>query len=302
MISSIKVGSYENLLGKSIYFRIILFICLPIHLFIDGNIVYERTFVSGYILLMILTGFAFWNTSQQFFISFLITLPHFYFNPVGFPEWQGFVIQWGAYFLISFTTTLLIKKNIRERNNVIQLIRVLANTLDSKDPYTANHSEKVARYSLMIAEEMGLSKKQKEDIYIGGLLHDIGKIGVPESILFKQSGLTDEEFEKIKMHPVIGFKILKDIPFFRENGILDMILFHHERIDGNGYPKGLKGNEIPLVARIMAVADSYDAMTSNRIYREGRTREYAISEITKNIGIRYDYDVVNAFLKTLNKE
>ncbi|WP_063255103.1 HD-GYP domain-containing protein [Neobacillus niacini] len=173
MISSIKVGSYENLLGKSIYFRIILFICLPIHLFIDGNIIYERTFVPGYILLMILTGFAFWNTWHQFFLSLLITIPHFYFNPNGFPEWQGFVIQWGAYFLLSFTTTLLIKKNIRERNNVIQLIRVLAKTLDSKDPYTANHSEKVARYSLIIAEEMGLSKKQKEDIYIGGLLHDI---------------------------------------------------------------------------------------------------------------------------------
>ncbi|MEH7010211.1 HD domain-containing phosphohydrolase [Neobacillus niacini] len=92
----------------------------------------------------------------------------------------------------------------------------MANTLDSKDPYTANHSENVARYSLMIAEEMELSKKQKEDIYIGGLLHDIGKIGVPESILFKQSSLTEEEFEKIKMHPVIGYNILKHIPFFKK--------------------------------------------------------------------------------------
>src|SRR4051812_35761882 len=105
VISSLKVGSYDNLLGKTIFFRIILFICLPIHLFIDANIFNEGTFVFGYIVLMVLTGFAIWNSWHQFFLSQLITLAHFYFSPFGFPGWQQFVIQWGAYFLLSFTTT-----------------------------------------------------------------------------------------------------------------------------------------------------------------------------------------------------
>jgi putative nucleotidyltransferase with HDIG domain len=191
---------------------------------------------------------------------------------------------------------------IKQKENTLQLTFTLANALDSRDHYTANHSENVAYYAKKIAQEMNLSKMTCEHIYIGGLLHDIGKIGVPEAILTKPSRLTNEEFVIIKKHPVIGYNMLKHITKFKKNGILNIILHHHERYDGQGYPRSIAGVKIPLAARIMAVADSFDAMTSKRVYRSELDLEYTIDEIRKNAGKQFDPEVVNVFLKIWNRE
>ena len=181
----------------------------------------------------------------------------------------------------------------------------LASAIEAKDRYTRGHTERVTKYALIIAGElnnngiMHLSKKFLDDLYISGLLHDIGKIGVPEQILSKETRLTDEEFAQIRMHPLRGAEILKNLPEFDE--CLKGVKYHHERYDGGGYPEGLKGDEIPLIAAIVAVADTYDAMTSDRTYRKALPRETAIAEIDKNVGIQFNPVVARAFLELCKK-
>lgn len=299
MMKTSQLESIQAIVEKTSLFRVIFFIFLPIALYIDF-ITYESIGVL-YISLMILTGLAFHFIGIQILISGLLVLIRHNFSPDSFINWDLIFFQWVAYFLISFVILIISQKYLEQRANIIQLTKVLAKSLDSRDPYTADHSEKVAQYSKMIAEEMGFSKSQTEDIYNGGLLHDIGKIGVPEAILTKPSRLTEQEYSKIKEHPTIGYNILKVIPSFRSNGILDIVLFHHERMDGKGYPMGLRGEEIPIKARIVAVADAFDAMTSQRTYRGSQDIDYAVNEITRNIGTQFDEDVVNAFLKVISK-
>lgn len=176
-------------------------------------------------------------------------------------------------------------------------IQVLANVLDSHDPYTHGHSERVMSYSVMIAREMNLSEKQVKNIKYAALLHDIGKVGISKAIINKEGGLTDEEFLQIKSHPDAGYKIVKPIKFLHEK--LAALRHHHEKYDGTGYPEGLKGDDIPLDARIIAVADTFDAITSTRSYRKAKTKEYAVNEIQKNSGIQFDPRVVEAFLRLI---
>jgi len=179
----------------------------------------------------------------------------------------------------------------------IQTIKALSELIEVKDPYTRGHSSRVAQWSTKIAKEMGISGPQLERIFLAGLLHDIGKIGIKGAILNKPSRLTPEEYEEIKKHPVIGAEILKEIKHLQD--IVPVILHHHERWDGKGYPKGLKGKEIPLWSRIMAVADTFDAMTSSRPYRRALSMEEAIEEIRKNAGTQFDPEVVRMFLKII---
>jgi len=206
-------------------------------------------------------------------------------------------LTWLSSILISLFVRVLIKKNKQLRDSHLNTIFTLAKLIDMRDPYTAYHSKNVARYSSAIAKEMKLSKKLMNQLYTGGLLHDIGKIGVPENIINKPGSLTVEEFEMIKQHTVLGYELIKDIPEIKKMGIPDMVLYHHERYDGTGYPKGLKRDEIPLVARIMAVADSFDALTTNRVYRDKVNIKDALKEIEKNKGLQFDPEVVDAFLK-----
>lgn len=168
----------------------------------------------------------------------------------------------------------------------LQMVKTLAGTIDAKDAYTRGHSVRVAKYSREIAARMGKSIEELEDIYFIALLHDIGKIGVPDSVLNKTSRLTDEEFEQIKKHPYIGADILKNIPEMPNIAI--GAHWHHERYDGRGYPDGLKGEEIPEIARIIGVADSYDAMTSRRSYRAALPQEVVRGEIEKGMGSQFD--------------
>ncbi|NLF83421.1 MAG: response regulator [Candidatus Gastranaerophilales bacterium] len=178
-------------------------------------------------------------------------------------------------------------------------VKSISSALDAKDTYTHGHSLRVTLYSLIMAQEMGLDEGLIEEIETAGLLHDIGKIGVPEDILCKAGKLNDEEFLTIKQHAPRAKKILDTIP-----GLSHIALWascHHEKWDGRGYPNGLKGEDIPLASRILAVADTYDAMTSNRSYRKGLPHEVAYEEIKNCSGTQFDPTMVEVFLKVHEK-
>ena len=172
------------------------------------------------------------------------------------------------------------------KSMLIQTAEALASAIDAKDSYTNGHSKRVAEYSVMLAKCSGKTEEECEKIRIIALLHDIGKIGIPDDVINKNGRLTDEEFEKIKEHPAIGYDILSKIKISPELSI--GAHYHHERYDGKGYPDGLKGDEIPEVSRLIAVADSYDAMTSKRSYRDSLPQEIVRDEIVKGIGTQFD--------------
>jgi len=172
------------------------------------------------------------------------------------------------------------------------VIRALTAAIDAKDPYTSGHSERVARIAVRLAEEMGMPPQKRGDLYLAGLLHDIGKIGIDDDVLKKTGPLTDEEFRKIREHPEIGVTILRDLRKLRH--ILPGVRHHHESLDGSGYPDRLEGEMIPEEARILAVADSFDAMSSNRPYRN-RLSPLQIDEIfRRGRGVQWDPEVVDA--------
>jgi len=188
-----------------------------------------------------------------------------------------------------------------EENKALFLgtIRALAAAVDEKDPYTRGHSDRVTKYSVIIARALGLDERTIEIISISALLHDVGKIGIDDKILKKPGFLTPEEFEIMKQHPVKGFNIMKTIEQMRD--VLPGLRSHHEQWDGNGYPDRLKGEEIPLIARIIAVADTLDAMTTNRPYQQALTFEFAVERINKNVGVKYDKNVVAAFNRAIEE-
>ncbi len=209
---------------------------------------------------------------------------------------------WAFYIIINnikATDDAIMAKNDIQTLSV-EVMEALAHTIDAKDEYTRGHSIRVARYSRMIASKMGLSSEQSENIYYMGLLHDIGKIGVPNEIINKPGKLTDEEFEQIRKHPVTGFDILAEIKS-RPNLSIGA-RWHHERVDGKGYPDHKSGEEIPIEARIIAVADSYDAMTSNRSYRQYLPQDVVRSEIEKNIGSQFDEMAAKCMLQIIDED
>jgi putative nucleotidyltransferase with HDIG domain len=176
-------------------------------------------------------------------------------------------------------------------------VRALAAALDARDPYTAGHSERVSRFAVAIGGELRLDGEALETLRLGALLHDIGKIGVPDEILRKPGMLSAAEYESIKSHPVAGARILRSIPFLAPH--IPIVELHHERPDGLGYPYGLRGDEIPLAARIVHVADAFDAMTSARAYRSGRIPVEAIAELRKCVGTDFDAASVEALIAAL---
>ena len=196
-----------------------------------------------------------------------------------------------------------INEQLRDTNEklekaYLESIQTLRYTVEAKDPYTRGHSDRVAEYSELIGKHLGISEDELHQLRIGGLFHDIGKIGVPDSILLKTSKLTDDEYSEIKNHPSIGAHILSNASLFQD--IIPIVKHHHERYDGHGYPGKLAGDNIPFLARIATVADSFDAMTSKRTYRDSMPIDIVKKEIEKNKGTQFDPEIADVFLDILN--
>lgn len=182
------------------------------------------------------------------------------------------------------------------RQMFLNALTALSNAIESRDEYTQGHIERVTEYSIEIAREVGFEPEHIELLRIAAMMHDLGKIGIPDNVLLKEGGLTDEEFQLMATHTLIGPKILKGIKQLEP--LIPWIQGHHERQDGKGYPLGLKGDEIPPEAQIISVADSFDAMTSNRPYREALSPQVATERLLEGIGTQFNGDLVHAFLKT----
>ena len=174
------------------------------------------------------------------------------------------------------------------------MLEAMTSAIDAKDPYTCGHSQRVAHLTQILAESIGLDEQTCKRMHIAGLVHDVGKIGISEDVLMNPGKLTKAEFDEMKKHPEIGFRILKDIPNLRD--ILPGVLYHHEAWAGNGYPEQLRGEEIPLVARLITLADAFDAMSSSRTYRDSLSREEVFAEIKRCTGTQFDPELAPAFL------
>ena len=179
----------------------------------------------------------------------------------------------------------------------LESIEVLRRTVEVKDVYTRGHSDRVSEYSLLIGEKLNLPPEQMKTLKIGALFHDIGKIGIPDAILLKTDKLTDDEYSEIKNHPAIGAHILSNASIFAD--IIPIVKHHHERYDGKGYPARLAGEDIPYLARIVAVADTFDAMTSRRSYRQALDFDYTTNEIERCKGTQFDPAIADVFLEIL---
>jgi putative two-component system response regulator len=194
-----------------------------------------------------------------------------------------------------------VEKKTKENERLfLHVVSSLASAIDAKDTYTNGHSSRVAQYSREIARRAGYDRDQLEDIYMMGLLHDVGKIGIPDAVINKPARLTDEEYALIKTHPVMGAKILgkiKEMPKLA-NGAR----WHHERFDGKGYPDGISGENIPEDARIIAVADAYDAMSSHRSYRKSLSQEIVRAEIEKGKGTQFDPRFASIMLEMIDED
>ena len=223
----------------------------------------------------------------------------------------GILMSVGIYLIIVVFCVVSIKRikkaekseqasmeQLRQMN--MNIIRSLSYAIDAKDRYTRGHSQRVAEYSLAIAKRMGKSEEEQEIIYYAGLLHDVGKIRVPEAVINKPGKLTDEEFDQIRIHPVSGYHILRDI--HKDERIGYGAKYHHERYDGTGYPNGLTGENIPEIARIIGVADAYDAMASNRSYRSALSQEVVRQEIQKGKGKQFDPEIADIMLRMIDED
>jgi len=214
-------------------------------------------------------------------------------------------VEVGIFGILLFFLPLLLARRSFElytkmRKMYLETIRALAAAIDAKDPYTKGHSERVAETSLALAQELNLSDKDIENIEYTALLHDIGKIGIADNILGKNSSLTNEEFDKIKEHPIMGAKIIEPVDFLKNS--YEAIYHHHEKYNGAGYPDGLKEKDIPLSARIIAVADAYDAMGSDRPYRKKLSKDKILNELKDQSGKQFDPEIVKALISVLDKE
>ena len=190
---------------------------------------------------------------------------------------------------------LLVRENRRLQENSLNVLRAMVNVLEHRDAYTAGHSQRVTEVAVTIAADLGLSEEEREVLILAGPIHDLGKIGIEDNILRKPDKLDREEYDIIKSHPEKGASIIEPLDFLRET--IPIILHHHERYDGSGYPHGLAKDDIPIGARIMSVADTFDAMTSSRAYRNARTLEEAYAELKRCSGTQFDGEVVDLFLK-----
>jgi len=182
----------------------------------------------------------------------------------------------------------------REGQVLFEALKALASAVDAKDRYTARHSRQVTRLAMLLADEIGLSSEERYQLELSAWMHDVGKIGVPDSILTKPSPLTEDEFAIVTLHPVKGGEIVGEIVELTR--VADVIRHHHERMDGSGYPDGLKGEAIPLASRIILISDAFEAMTADRSYRRGLGRDIALRELRDHSGTQFDPELVKVFI------
>ena len=202
--------------------------------------------------------------------------------------------------LISQINDELSEKNEELEQAYLDIVKVLRQTVEAKDPYTRGHSDRVSAFSVLLGKQLDLSENDLETLRVGGLFHDIGKIGIPDKVLTKNERLTDKEFSQIMKHPSIGAQILGNTKVFQD--IIPIVKHHHERFDGKGYPSKLSGDKIPYLVRIVTICDAFDAMTSNRSYRKALPMKTVISEIEKCKGTQFDPEIANAFLKIIDSD
>ena len=190
--------------------------------------------------------------------------------------------------------------NKESLNDTLEMVNALSVALDLKSDYTCNHSARVAELSVLLAKALHLPLEEQIRINLGAHLHDIGKVGIPDAILNKVGPLDDKEFALIKQHTLTGYKIIKKVRSFSE--ISDIILYHHERVDGLGYPEGLSGQEISLATKIVSIADSFDAMTSKRPYRQSLTTTEALKDLKRCAGKQFEEGLVDVFIKLVDAD
>lgn len=249
------------------------------------------------------------NIGTPFFISVFKYLLDFLPSviaaaPIGYFIAKFMTMESGAYLVILFILPLLLARfsftlYIDAKRNYYVMLKTLTYSIEAKDEYTRGHSERVEEYAKILASEMRLSHAKIENIAVAALLHDVGKIGIDESILTKPERLSDEERQLIEKHPEIGVHILKEVKL--DPIVFDMILHHHERYDGKGYPSGILGEDLPVDVFVLSVADCYDAMTSTRPYSPGLSSEQALQVIVAEKGKQFHPKVVDAFVKAYNK-
>lgn len=259
---------------------------------------FHNNYSFFYSFIMVLAGLCLLDVKLQLLASFLVSVTASLLSPFAFTPFLV-VIPWITNFFICFIITSSIKVNIREQKNQVCMIETLISAIESKDEYTAAHSIKVAKYAATIAKRLHYPESECKIIYIGGLLHDIGKIGIGDKVLNKASALTSEEYDTIRRHPEIGYTMLQHMDFYEKDKILEMVLYHHERFDGQGYPEKIKAGTLSQRVAIISLADAYDAMTSKRTYRDKHDNSYAIKEIEKNSGTQFDPVVARAFIDYL---
>lgn len=280
------------------------------------------------------------HTESGFIIAILFTLlANMVLNTLvsarlfSFISGQGFIYMWGNYIKMMLPRTFAVgalgvimamvhtesgfeavllffgplllarysfKMYIDMRIIYLETIQALSKTIEAKDKYTCGHANRVKEYAVKLAKAMNLKDKEVENIETAALLHDIGKIGIDDYILKKPDKLTNEEYDMIKQHPVIGADIIKDVDFLK--GIVNTVKHHHERYDGKGYPDGLSGDDIPLAAAILTVADAFDAMTSDRPYRQALEKEKAIDEIKNSEGKQFHPKLTKVFIEIIKNE
>jgi putative nucleotidyltransferase with HDIG domain len=211
---------------------------------------------------------------------------------------------YGMWTLILFLVPIFLarysfKLHIDMKEAHINTVAALTSAIDANDPYTHGHSYRVSRYALRVGRALGLSARDLEILEYGALLHDIGKIAIQHEILLKKDRLTDQEFLSLKQHPTVGADIVENLKFLREAAVL--VRYHHEQPNGRGYPEGLKGEEIPIGARIILCCDAFDAMTSDRPYRKGMPVEQVVEQFEKCRGEQFDFEITNVLLDLMHR-
>lgn len=280
-------GNYSQLLPRNIVL-ISIFVAL-VYITINGLLLARLlAYLNNMDFIKIWTSTFRWALINFIAISTLSVLIILAYASFGI---QAVILLFGPLLLARYSFKLYLDM----KNNYMETIQALSAAMEQKDPYTQGHSQRVCDLSELIGNEFKLSIYEIEQLRYAAILHDIGKIGIPESILNKSSSLTKEEFKEIKRHPIMGVNILQKIDFLKDAVII--MESHHEHYDGSGYPMGLARNKIPLLSRIITLADAYDAMTTTRPYRDALTPQYAFQEIKSKSGSQFDPEVVAAFEK-----